>query len=276
MYLPTASGRLYLEIDWARTQAETVVLLHGMGSCGEDWLLQRAALRGRYHLLVLDLPGHGHSRRLIGWPGVPALAQAAQQAIERWTLARPVHLVGLSLGAVVGLQLLVDHPDDFRSAVIVNGFASGALAGRGVRHALERGALIAGGRMDLLGERIAGGLFPHPEQAAYRSLAARRIGANPWSNYLRLLLALGRFDLRAYLGTIRCPVLLLNGELDDTVPAAAARDLARRIPNAKWITVPNAKHAAPIDSAAAVNAHLLDFLDAVRMENASGRSEARF
>ena len=276
MYLPTASGRLYLEIDWARTQAETVVLLHGMGSCGEDWLLQRAALRGRYHLLVLDLPGHGHSRRLIGWPGVPALAQAAQQAIERWTPARPVHLVGLSLGAVVSLQLLVEHPDDFRSAVIVNGFASGALAGRGVRHALERGALIAGGRMDLLGERIAGGLFPHPEQAAYRSLAARRIGANPWSNHLRLLLALGRFDLRAHLGTIRCPVLLLNGELDDTVPAAAARDLARRIPNAKWVTVPNAKHAAPIDSAAAVNAHLLDFLDAVRMDNASGRSEAGF
>jgi pimeloyl-ACP methyl ester carboxylesterase len=231
-----------------------------MGSCGEDWLLQRAELRGRYHLLCLDLPGHGHSRQLSGWPSLGSLAQAVRQAVERWAPSRPVHLVGLSLGAAVGLQLLVDDPPLIRSAVLVNGFGSGLLAGRGLRHALQRGALIAAGRMDLLGERIASGLFPRPEQAAYRSMAARRIGANPWPNYLKLLTAIGRFDLRSRLDTIGCPVLLVNGELDDTVPRSASAELARRIPHAHWTTLPGAKHAAAIDSAEVLNALLLDFL----------------
>jgi pimeloyl-ACP methyl ester carboxylesterase len=147
------SGRdpVYLELDWARSDAETIVLLHGMGSCGEDWLLQRAELRGRYHLICLDLPGHGHSRQLSGWPSLASLSQAVRQAVERWAPTRPVHLVGLSLGAAVGLQVLVDDPPLIRSAVLVNGFGSGLLAGRGLRHALQRGVLIATGRMDATG-----------------------------------------------------------------------------------------------------------------------------
>jgi len=262
LYIASGKDPVYLELDWARARAETILLLHGMGSCGEDWVLQRNVLRGRYHLLRLDLPGHGRTRRLSGWPSIGSLSRAAQQAIERWAPTQPVHLVGLSLGAAVGLQLLVDHPWLLRSAVLVNGFGSGLLAGRGLRHGMERAALIAAGRMDLLGERIAAGLFPRPEQAAYRSLAARRIGANPWWNYLKLLTAIGRFDLRPRLGGIACPVLLVSGERDDTVPRSASQDLARRIPGAQWITLPEAKHAAPIDSAEAFNTILLEFLAA--------------
>jgi len=262
LYITAGNDPVYLELDWAKARAETILLLHGMGSCGEDWVLQRNVLRGLYHLLRLDLPGHGRTRRLSGWPSIVSLSQAVRQAIERWAPTQPVHLVGLSLGAAVGLQLMVDSPTLVRSAVLVNGFGSGFLAGRGVRHALERAALIAAGRMDLLGERIAAGLFPLPEQAAYRSLAARRIGANPWWNYLKLLTAIGRFDLRPRLGSIASPVLLVSGERDDTVPRSASRDLARRIPGAQWVTLPEAKHAAPIDSAEAFNAILLGFLAA--------------
>jgi pimeloyl-ACP methyl ester carboxylesterase len=272
--LPTPSGPVYLELDWAQAKAETVLLLHGMGSCSEDWLLQRAELRGRYHLLSLDLPGHGHSRPLAGWPSLVSLARAAQQAILRWAPTRPVHLVGLSLGAAVGLQLLVDHPQLVRSAVLVNGFGSGLLAGRGVRHALRRGVLIAAGRMDLLGERIAAGLFPRPDQAAYRALAARRIGANSRWDYLKLLTAIARFDLRSRLGAIACPVLLISGGMDDTVPPAASGQLARRIAAAKSVVLPDAKHAAPIDSAAAFNGYLLSFLAANRGDDRSTATQA--
>jgi len=260
--LPTRSGPVYLELDWARTKAETILLLHGMGSCGEDWLLQRVELRGNYHLLSLDLPGHGHSRALSGWPSVGSLADAAREAILRWAPTHPVHLIGLSLGAAVSLQLLVDHPQLIRSAVLVNGFGSGLLAGRGVRHAIRRGVLIAAGRMDLLGERIAAGLFPRPEQAGFRALAARRIGANSWWSYLKLLTAIARFDLRPRLGRIACPVLLISGGQDDTVPRGASGQLARRIARSQWVVLPDAKHAAPIDSAEAFNACLREFLAA--------------
>ncbi|MCJ7513740.1 MAG: hypothetical protein MUO23_12305 [Anaerolineales bacterium] len=49
MHRPAPCGQVYLEIDGAHARSESVVLLHGMASCGEDWLLQRAALRGRDH-----------------------------------------------------------------------------------------------------------------------------------------------------------------------------------------------------------------------------------
>ncbi|PYR14669.1 MAG: hypothetical protein DMF94_34015, partial [Acidobacteria bacterium] len=37
----------------------SVVLLHGLGARAGDWSLQIPALAGRYHVVAVDLPGHG-------------------------------------------------------------------------------------------------------------------------------------------------------------------------------------------------------------------------
>ena len=42
-------------------KGKTVVLLHGSGSQAGDWNGVVPALLKRYHLLLLDLPGHGES-----------------------------------------------------------------------------------------------------------------------------------------------------------------------------------------------------------------------
>ncbi len=42
-------------------QGEPVLLLHGLGSSGEDWELQVPALARHYRVIVMDMRGHGRA-----------------------------------------------------------------------------------------------------------------------------------------------------------------------------------------------------------------------
>src|SRR5437763_16552973 len=39
----------------------TIVFVHGLGATRNDWLPTARRLVGRYHLVLVDLPGHGDS-----------------------------------------------------------------------------------------------------------------------------------------------------------------------------------------------------------------------
>jgi 3-oxoadipate enol-lactonase len=84
----------------------TIMLLHGVGSGPSAWQPQIGALADRFHLAVPDLfdsavaPEPFSFQRLCG-----TLAGWMREPPDS-----PVHLVGLSLGAMVALRLAADHP----------------------------------------------------------------------------------------------------------------------------------------------------------------------
>ncbi|WP_404926668.1 alpha/beta fold hydrolase [Mesorhizobium sp. ORM16] len=60
-------------------------------------------------------------------------------------------------------------------------------------------------------------------------------------------------------GEIRCPVSILWGSEDEFIPLKDGEELARRIPNAPFIVVPDAKHLVQEDAPEAITAAVLDF-----------------
>ncbi len=240
----------------------TVLLLHGLGSCGDDWGLQLPALLPCFDVLTLDLRGQGRSPMPPGWPGMEEMAADVLSVLDQLRIGS-AHVVGLSLGGAVALQLAADAPRRVRSLVAVNTFARLHGAPGSTRRGVGRLWLAATGRMDELGRRVAAGLFPHPEQQEMRALAATRLAANPPMTYVKLMVALGRFDLRSRLHGIQVPTLVVAGEQDMTVPLSCKLELAAGIPGARLVRIADSGHATPLDHAARFNAVLLQFLASV-------------
>ncbi|MBM3120708.1 MAG: alpha/beta fold hydrolase [Chloroflexi bacterium] len=255
MPVPLAHTR----IAAARAEAPVVLLLHGLGSCGEDWGLQVPALRADYSLVLPDLRGQGRTPMPPGWPSIADLAADVRALMDGLGLAS-VHVVGLSLGGAVALQLAVDDPQRVRSLTAVNTFARLRVARGAARRGAERTWLAATGRMHELGRRVALGLFPEEGQEAFRQAAARRLADNRPANYLRLLSAVGRFDLRPRLAEIRSPTLVVAGEQDTTVPMECKLELARQIRGARLKVFSGSRHVTPLDRSPEFNACLLEFL----------------
>ena len=242
--------------------APVVVLLHGLGSSGDDWHHQAEALAG-YRVLAVDLPGHHRSARPRGMLSVGAMAAAVERLLARLGI-EGAHVVGLSLGGCVALALALRAPARVRSLVVVNAFAR--LRPADLR-ALVRGAarvlLALTAPMSMVGAFVAREAFPRREHAELRDAASARLAANPRGHYLACLAALARFDVRARLAEIRCPTTIVAGAGDTTVPLAAKQALANGIPGARLHVVAESGHVTLYDQPAAFNAILREHLASV-------------
>lgn len=246
-----------------------VVLLHGLGSCHQDWPLQITALTDERTVITPDLRYHGRSGAPRQLPSMGAFAADVGALLEH-ELGRPAHVVGLSLGGAVALQLALTHPEQLHSLVIVNGFSRLKLGIRGWRRGLGRLYFVLSGQMKRLGDWVAEDVFPDPGQAALRRQAAARIGGNRPLAYLLALGAAARFNVADQIHRIHLPSLIVAGQADTIVPLQAKRELAERMPNARLMVIERSGHATPVDAWQAFNHHLLSFLSEV--ERGSGSS----
>ncbi|PYD07085.1 3-oxoadipate enol-lactonase, partial [Pseudomonas savastanoi pv. glycinea] len=90
-------------------QGEPVLLLHGLGSSCQDWEYQIPVLASHYRVIVMDMRGHGRSDKPHERYSIKAMSNDVEALIEHLRLG-PVHLVGLSMGGMIGFQLAVDQP----------------------------------------------------------------------------------------------------------------------------------------------------------------------
>jgi pimeloyl-ACP methyl ester carboxylesterase len=95
----------------------TIVFLHGGGGAGWMWQPQVDALREDYHLLVPDLPEQGRSTDAGPFTMVGAAEQVAALIRDR-APSGPVHLVGLSEGAQIVVQLFAIEPEIAETAIV--------------------------------------------------------------------------------------------------------------------------------------------------------------
>jgi len=77
------------------------------------------------------------------------------------------------------------------------------------------------------------------------------------------------------LGAITVPTLVIHGETDQLVPPENGRELARAIPNASLVLLPNASHIFLTDQLEPARDAILAFLDRTAAENTTFERRAR-
>ena len=97
--------------------ATTIVFLHGLGLGSWMWQAQVEALRAHYHCLTIDLPGNGESYA-VPWLSMADSAAQVADIIQQQGMGERAHVVGLSLGGYVAMQLLANHPTVVESMVV--------------------------------------------------------------------------------------------------------------------------------------------------------------
>lgn len=253
---------LHHEVHGDAGAGSTLLLLHGLGASAADWARVLPRLGARHRVLLLDLPGHGRSPRARGRPSVEAMAAGVETALARLGESS-VHVVGLSLGGCVGLALALRAPGRVRSLTLVNAFARVRPHGmRGVARMMARLTLLAVAPMRVLAAHLARGLFPRPDQRALYLEAVASLARGSRRSYLAGMRALAAFDARARLAEVRCPVLVIAGADDTTIPLAAKTAVADAIPGARLAIVPDSGHATPYDQPQAFSDAVLEFVAA--------------
>ena len=101
-----------------------VVLVHGGVSDHREWRKQVEALSDAFAVVAWDAPGSGSSDDPPEWFRMPHYADCLAGLVRVLSLDRP-HVVGLSFGATLALELYRRHPSVPRSLVLLGGYAGG-------------------------------------------------------------------------------------------------------------------------------------------------------
>ena len=109
-------------LSWGEPDAAPLVLLHGWLDNAASFALLAPLLAGRFHVIALDLPGHGHSRHLPEGTVYQHVdyARAVLAAVDALALPR-FHLLGHSLGAGVATLVAVAAPERVRGLALIEG-----------------------------------------------------------------------------------------------------------------------------------------------------------
>ncbi|KAK3389804.1 Alpha/Beta hydrolase protein [Podospora didyma] len=104
----------------------TIVFIHGVLSCHLEWAHVTPFLASDYHLLVVDANGHSGSAA-IQPTDISSSADRVAALIRKHAKNEKAHLVGLSMGGFIALDLARRYPDLVQSI-----FVTGAHPFRGL------------------------------------------------------------------------------------------------------------------------------------------------
>jgi pimeloyl-ACP methyl ester carboxylesterase len=112
-----------VETAWEAGSGPALVLLHGAGDQAGTWAKVAPEMKAQYHVIALDLAGHGESEPRTGPISLKAMLTGVESVIERCGGAQPVTIVGNSLGAWMAMLYAQKHPQRVARVVLVNGGA---------------------------------------------------------------------------------------------------------------------------------------------------------
>lgn len=245
-----------------------LLLLNGIGLDLSAWGALVQELSGERQLVLLETRGSG----LSGPPPEPcstALLAADALALLDHLSFGSVDVLGFSLGGLVAQELAILAPDRIRSLVLAATAARLPARARRVLDAWRR-LLLAGVEADAFRrEQFAWVYGPATleNDALINGALATLAGAPAPSahGFAAQADACLAHDTRERASHIGAPALVLAGEDDVLLPAAAAETLAGLLPRGRFERHPGG-HAFLSESTRVVAASVLGFLGSVREE----------
>lgn len=230
--------------------APLVVLSNSLGTTHAMWDRQAEALSARFRVLRYDTRGHGDSPVPPGPYSMADLGGDVIELLDGLGLER-ASFCGLSIGGMTGLWLAVNAPERLDRLVLCSTTAH--LPPRDAW--LERAALVRAEGTAAVADSVLGRWFT-PGFAEHEPAAVGRVRemllSTPAEGYAACCEAIAEHDLRAELGGITAPTLVIAGEDDPATPPEHGRRLEGGIPGARLLVVPDARHLANVEQPEAI------------------------
>ncbi|MFI9169335.1 alpha/beta fold hydrolase [Streptomyces lincolnensis] len=258
------------EVRWGslgRPDGDPVVLLHGTPFSSYVWRDIAHALAGHHQVFVWDMPGYGASEKSAGQDvSLAVQSRIFTQLLEHWGLDEPL-VVAHDFGGAVSLRAHLLHGARYRALALVDPVALAPWGSPFFRLVGEQSAVFEqlppALHRALVREYVSSASSPGLHPAVLDQLVLPWLGdPGQGAFYRQIAQADQRYtdEVQERYGEIAVPTLVCWGEDDTWIPVAKGRELAARIPDARFEPIAGAGHLVQEDAPARLTAVLLDFL----------------
>jgi pimeloyl-ACP methyl ester carboxylesterase len=239
-----------------------LVLLHGgFGFDSRSWHRQIDALSDEFTVVAWDMPGCGQSVDPPNTFRASDFADCLAGFIDALDLEHP-HLLGLSFGSALALELYRWHPAIPKSLTLASAYAG--WAGSLPPEAVEQRKQHVMRALNLPAEQWShewspSMLSPSAPAELVDEVTVSLSAFHPAGQRL-IIRAFGDQDLRDVLSRVAVPTLLLYGDLDVRSPISVGENLHAAIPGSQFVVLPGVGHMSNIEAPERFNAEVHRFL----------------
>lgn len=103
-----------------KENAESILLLHGFSANKDSWIRFTKALDEKYHVIAVDLAGHGDSEKLLT-TDYDLFKQAERlDALVSNLGIKQFHIAGNSMGGAISAIYSLNHPNKIKSLTLID------------------------------------------------------------------------------------------------------------------------------------------------------------
>jgi len=232
------------------------VLVHGLGGRSEDWgKLAPYLARAGYRVYLPDLPGYGQSDKPADFSySVKDEAAVVSGFFDALGL-KQVDLGGWSMGGWIVQLVAAEHPEKIRKLMLLDS------AGLYVKPEWDLKLFTPVSPAEL--EKFDALLMPHPPQLPtfIANDILRTSHEHAWIIRRAIdSMLTGRDTTDALLPTLKMPVLIVWGEVDQITPLSQGQKMHQLIPQSQMNIVPGCGHLAPNECAGEIGPAMVSFL----------------
>jgi len=246
-----------------RGSGTPLVLVHGFPLDHSMWREQIDGLSDRYHVIASDLRGFGGSDVAAGIVTMDQMADDVAGILDALRVKDPIVLCGLSMGGYVAWQFALRHRRRLASLILCDTRAIAdspeVAAGRlkTAERVLSEGANVAAD--SLLPKLFAPATYDEQPQIVEETRQVI-LRTKPAGIAAALRGMAQRPDVTSALPQIDVPALVICGQHDGIAPPAEMRQIAQRLPKARFVEIEAAGHMSPLERPEPVNAAIREFL----------------
>jgi 3-oxoadipate enol-lactonase len=257
-FITVGGNKLRVLID-GREDRPWLTMLHGAATSVHLWDPQIEPLGSMFHILRIDVRGHGKSNAEVQ---SQTFEDLVADVIAVWDALgiEKSSVIGLSLGGMTGFGLAIHHPDRVERLIAADCRSDAPEAFS--QSWVNRLQVLKDKGIEGIAEITVPMWMTKASQENRPELIAGArdlIMSTSDEGYVSVATPLMALDYKKDLGKIRCPTLLIVGSEDGPHPEEM-RKMADLIPGAKYAVVEGAGHISNFEQPERFNAALLDYL----------------
>ena len=236
-------------------EGSPLVLIHANPFDRRLWMYQAAHISTFFRVINVDIRGYGYSDKPTSKTSIMEMSEDVV-GVLRHEGAKEAIVAGISVGGVIALQLGLDHPEIFKSLILV-----GCSSGPGGRYQE---------RIDGYTKGIEEYHIQHLRALVSKDFSESRLGRYLLNNFtewdrrlngeaiIEIFKALQDREVTSRLGELKMPVLVINGEFDNSL--ARSREMSRKIAGAAHHVISRTGHACCLEDPMAFDEIVIEFL----------------
>ena len=242
---------------------DPLVMIHGTPFSSYVWRKFAPILAATYRVHVYDLVGYGQSEKREDQDvSLGVQSQALAALLDFWGIEHPT-IIAHDFGGATTLRAHILDGRDYTRMILIDPVAVAPWGSPFVQHVRRHFESF----VDVPPYIHDGILTAYIQDAAHRPVLYNAMDAYkaPWTSevgqaaFYRQIVQMSQQytdEVEPHYPAIRCPVHLLWGENDGWIPIAQGRKLHSLIPDATFVTIPDAGHLVQEDQPDLLRDHL--------------------